>query len=165
MKKFLIATLLFVASAAALAQTPVADAAFKQQVGAFIDEWHDDAAHARWAYFDKMAKDGVYIGTDKSEIWTRDQFRAWAKRFFDKGKAWSFKSTMRNLHVSPDKQYIWFDEQLATQMGVCQASGVIHNTGKGFEIEHYQLSLAVPNEINDKVVAAIKELEAKQAKK
>ncbi|MES2129507.1 MAG: nuclear transport factor 2 family protein [Pseudomonadota bacterium] len=165
MKKILIAALFFAASASALAQTPAADASFKLKVATFIDEWHDDAAHARWAYFDKMAKNGVYIGTDKSELWSRDEFKAWAKRFFDKGKAWSFKSTKRNIYFSPDKHYVWFDEQLATQMGVCQASGVIHNTGKGFEIEHYQLSMAVPNEVNDKVVSLIKEAEAAEAKK
>jgi hypothetical protein len=57
---------------------------------------------------------------------------------------------------------VWFDEQLNTQMGTCQASGVLLNTGKGFKIEHYQLSLAVPNPLMDSFSKAIREYEAKQ---
>lgn len=136
-------------------------AAFKRQVNAFVDGWHDDAAHTRPAYFDKIAPQGVYIGTDKSEVWTRDQFKAWAKPYFDKGKAWSFTAQKRNVYFSPDRKYVWFDEQLTTQMGTCQASGVLRNTGNGFLIEHYQLSLAVPNALVDGFGKAIAELEAK----
>lgn len=117
-----------------------------REVNAFIDAWHDDAANARMAYFDKIALDGVYIGTDRSELWTRDEFKAWSRRFFDAGKAWSFKATRRNVYASSDASLIWFDELLDTpNMGPCMASGVVRKTAKGFEIVHYQLSLAVPN--------------------
>ena len=70
--------------------------------GAFLDGWHDDAANTRPAYFDKIAPQGVYIGTDKSEIWTRDQFKAWAKPFWDRGKAWSFTALRPHLGLSND---------------------------------------------------------------
>jgi hypothetical protein len=142
-----------------------ADAALRRQVNAFVDQWHDDAARARMAYFDKMASDGVYIGTDKTELWQRDAFKAWAKKYFDRKSAWSFKATRRNVYFSPDKQFIWFDELLDTQMGVCQASGVIRKTATGFEIAHYQLSLAVPNELAAQVTKSIKEFEANPAPK
>ncbi|MCE3604626.1 nuclear transport factor 2 family protein [Massilia sp. P8910] len=160
MKKTLLACILFMFCLGAFAQASDPAAPYTRQINAFIDEWHDDAAHARPAYFDKMAKNGVYIGTDKTELWSRDQFKAWAKRFFDKGKAWSFKATKRNVYMSEDKNFIWFDELLDTQMGVCQASGVMRKTDKGFEIEHYQLSIAVPNPVADKVTKTIKEFEA-----
>lgn len=165
MKKALLAWFLLVLSLGALAQPSDPAAPYTRQINAFIDEWHDDAAHARPAYFDKMADNGVYIGTDKTELWSREQFRAWAKRFFDKGSAWSFKATRRNVYMSADKKFIWFDELLDTQMGVCQASGVIRKTGKGFEIEHYQLSIAVPNPVADKVTKTIKDFEAAPAAK
>jgi hypothetical protein len=160
MKRLILACTLFLASLAASAQTQ--DAELAKQVNAFVDEWHDDAAHARLAYFDKMAKDGVYIGTDKTELWHRDEFKAWAKRFFERKSAWSFHATRRNVYASADKSMIWFDELLDTQMGVCMASGVIHKTANGFEIVHYQLSMAVPNEVNSQVVKMVKEFEAKQ---
>jgi hypothetical protein len=158
MKRLFAAALLLLAAASAFAQS---DAAFRQQVNAFVDRWHDDAANTRPEYFDKIAPQGVYIGTDKTEVWTRDQFKAWAKPYWDKKKAWAFTAQKRNVYFSPDKKYVWFDEQLNTQMGTCQASGVLRNTGTGFLIEHYQLSLAVPNELLDSFTAMI----AKQEKK
>jgi len=154
------------AAAATLFSSPVAhaqatrDAAFVREVNAFVDGWHDDAAHTRPSYFDKIAPQGVYIGTDKSEIWTRDQFKAWARPFWERGKAWTFTAQKRNVYHSPDRAYVWFDEQLNTQMGTCQASGVLRNTGKGFLVEHYQLSLAVPNALNAGFAKAIAQYEA-----
>ena len=40
-------------------------------------------------------------------------------------------------------------------MGPCMASGVIRKTTKGFEIVHYQLSMAVPNEVAGQVTKLI----------
>jgi hypothetical protein len=160
MKRLLIALCLFAASFAASAQQ--ADPALARAVNAFVDGWHDDAAHARMAYFDKMAPDGVYIGTDKHELWHRDEFKAWAKKFFDRGSAWSFKAVRRNVYASPDGSFIWFDEILDTpNMGPCMASGVIRKTGKGFEILHYQLSFAIPNELAGQVTKLVHDAEAK----
>lgn len=141
------------------------DAELTKQVNAFVDGWHDDAANTRMAYFDKIAKDGVYIGTDRSELWTRDEFKAWSKKYFDAKSAWTFKATRRNVYASADKSLIWFDELLDTKnMGHAMASGVLRKTAKGFEIVHYQLSLAVPNEVIDQVTGIIAEHE-KKAKK
>jgi SnoaL-like domain len=156
---------LLFAALPAYAQNADADTEFRNKVSAFIDEWHDDAAHSRPSYFDKMAKDGVYIGTDKSERWTRDDFKHWAKRYFDRPSAWTFHPIKRNIAYTEDKSVIWFDEQLGTQMGVCQASGIIRNTKDGLRIEHYQLSLAVPNELVNHVTEEIKELDARQPAK
>jgi hypothetical protein len=41
------------------------------------------------------------------------------------------------------------------------ASGVIRRTPAGFEIVHYQLSLAVPNEAAKKVIEVVKTAESK----
>lgn len=155
-----IAALLCLTVNFANAADAVADDTFQQQVANFLDEWHDDAFHARARYFDKMAPEGVYIGTDKSERWTREEFRLWAKPYFDSGKTWEFHAYKRNIAFTPDKHFIWFDEQLNTQMGVCQASGVIENTPHGLQIEHYQLSLAVPNDLVEHLQGEIKEYDA-----
>ena len=161
MNRLVLACCLLLASAAGLAQET--DAALEKQVNAFVDEWHDDAANARMAFFDKLARDGVYIGTDKTELWRRNEFKVWAKRFFERKSAWTFKAIKRNVYTSADKHIIWFDELLDTQMGICQASGVIQRTKTGFEIEHYQLSIAVPNDVAGEVTKTIKEFEAKPA--
>lgn len=158
MKRFLAAAFLFL-GLIGIARAE-ADAQLAKQVNAFVDEWHDDAANARMAYFDKIAADGVYIGTDRSELWKRDAFKTWAKKYFERKAAWSFKATRRNVYASADKSLIWFDELLDTpNMGPCMASGVIRKTAKGFEIVHYQLSMAVPNEVAGRVTALIAEHE------
>ncbi|MDN4055555.1 nuclear transport factor 2 family protein [Massilia sp. YIM B02763] len=155
----LVAAILPVADAAAVSQ---ADPRLVKQVNDFVDSWHDDAAHGRQAYFDKIAADGVYIGTDRSELWKRDAFKEWAKGYFQDNKpAWTFRATRRNVYASPDGSIIWFDELLDTEnMGHCMASGVIRKTAKGFEIVHYQLSIAVPNQIANQVTGLVKAAEA-----
>jgi hypothetical protein len=166
MKRFFAAAILSLSLfSAAHAAT---DAQLTQQVNAFVDAWHDDAANARMAYFDKIATDGVYIGTDRSELWRRDEFKAWAKKHFERKSAWSFKATRRNVYASADGSIIWFDELLDTpNMGPCMASGVIRKTATGFEIVHYQLSMAVPNEVAGQVssLIAAHEKPARQAEK
>ena len=160
MKKLILACLLAIATAANAA---TADPATVKQVNTFIDAWHDDAAHARMAYFDKIAPDGVYIGTDRTELWHKDAFKAWAAKYFERKSAWAFKATRRNVYTSSDGKTVWFDELLDTQMGPCMASGVLRRTAGGFEIEHYQLSMAVPNEVAKSVTQLIEKNAGKGA--
>lgn len=145
------------------APATAADDEMTAQVGAFLDGWHADAAHADLRYFDKMAADGVYIGTDRSERWVRDDFKAWAKPYFARGKAWEFHAFNRHVAASADHNIIWFDEQLHTQMGICQASGVIRQDRDGMHIVHYQLSLAVPNDLVNPIKKQIEDYEAGKA--
>jgi len=159
MKRFFLACLLGFASWSCVAQ-PEADAALTQQVNNFVDGWHEDATNSRPVFFDKIAKDGVYIGTDKKELWKRDEFKAWAKKAFERPTAWAFTPIRRNVYFSPDKSVIWFDELLSTRMGTCQATGVMHKVGNSFEIDHYQLSIAVPNGISSKVISTISDYES-----
>ena len=163
MKRLFFACCILLATAGAGAAN--ADAALSARVNAFIDGWHDDAAHARMAYFGKIAPDGVYIGTDKTELWHKDAFQQWAKPYFAGKSAWAFKATARHVYTSADGATVWFDELLDTQMGPCQASGVLRRTSNGFEIEHYQLSMAVPNEVAKSVTALIGQHEQQAAKK
>jgi hypothetical protein len=143
-----------------MADPPVSDAMFTARVNAFVDAWHDDAAHARPAFFDKIASDGVYIGTDKSERWTREAFREWARPAFARPVAWAFTRLHRNVQFSPDRRFIWFDEQVRSSMGILQASGVIRPAAGSFEMVHYQLSIAVPNDVMPQVTTTIKAFES-----
>ncbi len=132
-----------------------------KDVNVFMDQWHTYAAKADTAFFDQMSPNGIYIGTDKTEVWKRDEFKKWAKPFFLRKAAWDFKATKRNVYFSTDKKYAWFDEQLDTWMGVCQSSGVLHRKGKTWEIEHYQLSVTLPNDITKDFIKMVKEFEKK----
>lgn len=128
----------------------------KNEINSFINQWHSDAANADTAYFSKIAQNGVYIGTDKTEIWNKNEFQAWSKKYFDSGKAWSFKTISRNIYLSDNKDYAWFDELLDTQMGVCRSSGVLKRTETAWEITHYQLSVTLPNELMNDFIELVK---------
>jgi len=119
----------------------------KDKVNNVLDGWHLAAAEADFdAYFSKMTKDGVFIGTDAMENWQNDGFRAFSKPYFDKGKAWSFTAVQRNIYLNDDATFAWFDELLDTQMKICRGSGVLKKINGQWKIAHYVLSIAVPNE-------------------
>lgn len=114
----------------------------------FLDQWHDAAAKANTeAFFGAIAEDGIYIGTDANERWSKSEFFTFAKPYFDRGRAWDFKPRDRDIHKSSDGQLVWFSELLDTWMGVCRGSGVLQRTDSGWTIKQYHLSVTVPNEI------------------
>ena len=56
-----------------------------------MDQWHLAAAEAKYdPFFDFMANDFIYLGTDPSERWTKDSFASFCKPYFDKGKSLEF---------------------------------------------------------------------------
>lgn len=113
-----------------------------------LDEWHLAAAKADAnTYFGAIADHGIFIGTDASERWNKEQFLAFAKPYFDKGKAWDFRAYGRSVHVSNDGRFVWFSELLTTWMGVCRGSGVLEKTAGGWKIQQYHLSVTVPNDL------------------
>lgn len=121
-------------------------------VGSFLDQWHLDAANADTAFFDKMAPQGAYLGTDPTENWSTAEFKEWARKYFDEGEAWDFKPVSRNIYYSENGDYVWFDELLDTWMGICRGSGVLSKDGDSWKIEHYHLSMTIPNDLTMKVI-------------
>lgn len=117
-----------------------------------LEAWHKAAADADFdAYFDLMTEDAVFIGTDAEENWQLDQFKAFSKPYFDRGKAWSFSTLERTIYHPKKAKMAWFDELLDTQMGICRGSGVMLLDGKEWKVQHYVLSIAVPNENVDEL--------------
>lgn len=123
-----------------------------------LDQWHEAAAEADFeTYFGLMTEDGVFLGTDATENWQNDAFRAFSKPYFDKGKAWTFHPVERNIYFSENATLAWFDELLDTRMGLCRGSGVLKQVDGDWKIAHYVLSIAVPNENVDALIALKKE--------
>ena len=119
-----------------------------QKIHQFIDLWHQAAAKADGnAFFGSMTENSIYIGTDATERWTKTEFMAFAKPYFDKGSAWEFKAYDRDLHVTSNGKIAWFSELLTTWMGTCRGSGVLRKTRQGWKLEQYHLSVTVPNDI------------------
>ncbi len=127
------------------AQIPILDA--RKEVNALLDQWHKDAASADFeSYFDKMADDSRFLGTDETERWTKAEFMAYAKDAFDNKRTWEFIPSERKLTVEKGLKFAWFDEQLTTWMGPCRGSGVLIRTDDGWKIAQYNLAVLVPNE-------------------
>ncbi|MFP9114948.1 nuclear transport factor 2 family protein [Flavobacterium sp. RHBU_3] len=122
-------------------------------INILLDDWHAAAAKADYnGYFDKIAEDGHYIGTDATENWDKKAFSAFSKPYFDKGKAWDFKALERHVYFSKDGKTAWFDELLDTWMKACRGSGVLEKQGKEWKIKHYVLSMTIPNETSKEVI-------------
>ena len=130
----------------------------KEQITSVLDQWHKAAADASFdTYFSLMDQQSIFIGTDAEELWNKQEFMDFAKPYFDRGKAWSFTSVERNIYMDENQKYAWFDELLSTQMELCRGSGILMLTDQGWKIRHYVLSIAVPNEDVDQLVALKKE--------
>lgn len=119
-----------------------------QAVNQHLDQWHKAAATAdEDAFYGAMAPDCIYLGTDASERWLRDELRAWAKFAFEREVAWAFTPSQRQLYWSDNQRVVWFEEMLDTQMGTCRGSGVLVREGEGWTIKHYDLAIMVPNDL------------------
>ncbi|MGO4818557.1 nuclear transport factor 2 family protein [Flavobacterium sp. W22_SRS_FP1] len=125
----------------------------KEKINTVLDAWHKAAAEAKYShYFKFMTEDAIFIGTDATENWNKAEFQAYAKPFFDKGKAWSFSPLERHIYFDKTAEVAWFDELLKTQMKICRGSGVLVKIGEEWKIKHYVLSMTIPNDNVDEVV-------------
>jgi ketosteroid isomerase-like protein len=130
----------------------------RKEVNELINKWHKAASEADFeTYFGIRADDGVFIGTDASENWQNDDFRAFSKPYFDRGKAWSFTTIERNIYINESGNFAWFDELLDTRMEICRGSGVLSKEDGKWRIKHYVLSITIPNEDVDHVSELKKE--------
>ena len=156
-KFILLFTIIFLVSCSnnnKVSQKIVNKNAVKDSINVVLSNWHKAAAKADFNnYFNKMDSASVFIGTDAAENWTKKQFQAFSKPFFDKGKAWTFTTLERNIYINKVGDFAWFDELLNTWMGTCRGSGVLENINNTWTIKHYVLSVPVPNDDINAVIA------------
>ena len=112
-----------------------------------LDEWHQAAAKADLnGYFDRIADDGYYLGTDPNETWTKQEFYTFSKPYFDKGRAWDFTPEERDVMINDQGDFAWFQETLDTWMGPCRGSGILKYENGSWKIKQYNLAILVPND-------------------
>ena len=130
----------------------------KSAVADVLDSWHQAAADADFdSYFSKMAPKSIFMGTDATEYWTKQEFKDFARPYFEGGQAWTFEAVDRNIYFSDNGKTAWFDESLDTpNLGPSRGTGVLIHTDSTWLITHYNLSVPIPNEIVDEVVDQIK---------
>jgi ketosteroid isomerase-like protein len=128
-----------------------------QAVGAVLDDWHQAAAQADEArYFGHLREGAVFLGTDASERWDKAAFRTWARPFFERGRAWTFRALRRTVAFAPGGQVAWFDEDLDTpNLGPARGSGVLVKEAGQWRIAQYNLSVPIPNALMASVKAQI----------
>ena len=126
----------------------------KSEISSMLDNFNIAAANADYvSYFNYFADESTFIGTDATEVWNKKEFMIWAKPHFDKKKTWNFTALKRNIYLNKDGKIAWFDELLDTQMKICRGSGVVEKINGVWKVKQYVLSMTVPNENVDKVVA------------
>lgn len=119
----------------------------ESELDSIMNSWHVAASTANEkVFFGRMKPDGVYIGTDPSELWTAEEMESWAKQYFQRDTAWHFTPIDRNWYFSADGSIAWFDELLDTWMGICRSSGVLENDAGDWKLRHYHLSVTILNE-------------------
>ncbi|PJA70460.1 DUF4440 domain-containing protein [Candidatus Pacearchaeota archaeon CG_4_9_14_3_um_filter_31_7] len=119
-----------------------------KEIDTLLTNWHHAAAIAdAKTYFGYLAEDAIFLGTDAKERWTKKEFEKWAEPWFKKKSAWNIYATKRNIYLSYDETYAWFDEVLVAGFGPARGSGILIKTKLGWKIKHYNLAMTIPNEI------------------
>ncbi|HTE05550.1 MAG TPA: nuclear transport factor 2 family protein [Planctomycetota bacterium] len=151
--------LLLAGCAASTARLPEDTAADVQRdAAAVLDALHAAASRADGeSYFALFAPDAVFLGTDATERWSIEEFRAYAQPYFSRGQGWTYVPTERHVVAAPGGQVAWFDERLASdKYGEVRGSGVLLRGAAGWRIAQYNLALPVPNELAADLVARIR---------
>ena len=132
-----------------------------------LDTWHLAAARAdEELYFSLMTPDSIFLGTDATERWSREEFRTFAHPYFAKGKAWSFRPVKRHVAFNADRSVAWFDEELDTpNLGPARGSGLLLKLGKEWKIAHYNLTVPIPNPLMNQVKTLIEQQGKKPVEK
>ena len=78
--------------------SPEANARAEAEVRAVLDAWHLAAAESNEeAYFARMTEDAIFLGTDATERWNRQQFQEYAHRPFSEGRGWRMRAIRRDV--------------------------------------------------------------------
>ena len=149
-----------IVAAAVLIAGPVGAQTPEEDVGAVLDRLHATASAADGAaYFDLYTPDARFIGTDATERWSLEEFRAYAEPHFSQGRGWTYEPTARTVSIAEiDCRCVaWFDEVLeSASYGTVRGSGVLRLTDDGWKVSQYVLSFAVPNDDAEAVVDVIR---------
>jgi ketosteroid isomerase-like protein len=136
------------------------------EINKTLDNFHQAAARADHdTYLGLMADDAIYLGTDSSERWTKQQFSSFVEPYFSKGVGWLYRPVHRNITKSGVENIAFFDELLDNDnYGRCRGTGVVIKTSHGWKILQYNLSIPVPNAIANNVVDTIQLFRQEQTK-
>lgn len=137
----------------------------EQSIETVLNSFHQAAADAEIKpYFNLLSQDAIFLGTDATERWSKDEFKAFVEPYFSQGKGWLYTPVERNISLIKQGQVAFFDEILFSESyGTCRGSGLLVKTDQGWKISQYNLSIPMPNGVAKALVKQIKVFE--QSKK
>jgi ketosteroid isomerase-like protein len=138
---------------------PASEPPSREVVDRVLDDWHLAAAQAdEERYFGHFAPEAVFMGTDATERWTREEFRTYAHERFKTGTGWTYTGRDRHVAFSPAGDVAWVDERLDNaRYGELRGTAVLLCAGDTWKIAHYNMVFPIPNDLAPEVVARIKE--------
>lgn len=123
-----------------------------------LDRFHVAAAQAdSKTYFSLLAENSIFLGTDSTERWTKQQFKKFAEPYFSQGKGWKYVTRERHITETNSPDVVFFDELLDNDSyGLCRGSGVLILLYGRWQILQYNLSIPIPNSLSKAIVKTIK---------
>ncbi len=123
----------------------------QEKLDALLDGLHQDAHEGNFeTYFARYSSDAIFLGTDKAERWTIEEFKDYAMPAFEDGHGWTYAVIERNWEGDGNTR--WFDEILLNEkLGHCRGTGVVQLIKGEWKIAHYALTMLVPNAIAEDV--------------
>ncbi|MFK8021730.1 MAG: nuclear transport factor 2 family protein [Pseudomonadales bacterium] len=132
----------------------------KQNISQQLDGFHSAAGNAQFeTYFAHFTDSAVFIGTDASERWPVEEFRAFVEPYFNKGQGWLY--VPRDRHIIVEGKVAWFDELLDSESyGECRGSGVLLKQDGRWKIAQYNLHFPIPNDLAKSITTMIRNHQA-----
>jgi len=137
----------------------------EKAIDGVLNSFHQAASDADGdLYFSLFADGAIFMGTDATERWSVDEFKAFADPYFSEGRGWTYTKTERHVYVTDDGETAWFDEMLWNDnYGTCHGTGVLRLTGDGWKFVQYNLTIPIPNDLARDFADRIKKLEEQSA--
>ncbi|MFK8011699.1 MAG: nuclear transport factor 2 family protein [Marinicellaceae bacterium] len=142
--------------------TNQANADKSKQVADVLNNLHKAASQAdSKVYFDLFTEQANFIGTDVGEYWNIDEFKAFAKPYFDKGQGWTYVPRNREIKFNESDTVAWFHEVLDNESyGTTRGTGVLVFSDNTWKISQYHLTIPIPNDLAKNMTAEIKSFES-----
>ncbi len=143
-----------------------------QAIKETLNQFHKAAANANTVqYFQLLSDNAVFIGTDATERWTKQEFAIFVKPYFSKGRGWLYTPVEQNISLlkgagssNKSQTTAFFDEILHSESyGTCRGTGVLVKEASGWRIAQYSLSIPMPNALAKDFVKTIKQLALTQS--
>ena len=121
-----------------------------------LNRFHQAASEADLeTYFGCLTADALFVGTDATEVWSVDEFRAYTEPYFSEGRGWTYTATRRQMSTLTPGSWQFYEALENEKYGSLRGSGAVIETPEGWRISQYVLSFAVPNDATPGLLEAI----------